>query len=98
MPTARVYIQTPYAGGAEPLTCELNRNNFGGVQIEVEGFNIEDADILLHGANGVTQAPVPLEETGVKIVKLGVGYSWRGISLGGLSAGDYQVRFVPLNK
>lgn len=86
-----------FTGGSNVAYCKLQHPNRNGVQIEADGFNLEDATVTVIFPNGAEQEPVSeLTGTGNKISRVGLGLAMDGIKLGGLPSGTYNVTFTQL--
>lgn len=80
-------------GTSDILTCddvvEQIRN---GVQIDANGFNLEDATIKITMANGAEKTPIIAAGTGETVI-VGFRFSMSKVSISGVAAGTYVVTF-----
>lgn len=80
-------------GSGDTLTCaSCDQQSRAGVQIEANGFNLEDATITVAAENGAAKIVVAPTDSG-EIALFGSGFSIASIQISGVAAGTYAVTF-----
>jgi len=92
---ARQNVETVWVCGGESdiLTCpDVSPQIRDGVQIDSNGFNLEDATITTTMQNGAQKQPTIAAGTGETVI-VGFRFSMSAVSISGVAAGTYTVTF-----
>lgn len=80
-------------GSSDTLTCAVcDQQSRAGVQIEANGFNLEDATVTVTAENGAAKVVTAPADSG-EIALFGSGFSIASIQISGVTAGTYVVTF-----
>ena len=80
-------------GESDTLTCnDVSAQIRDGVQIDANGFNLEDATITITMKNGAEKVPEIAAGTGETVI-VGFRFSMSAVSISGVSAGTHVVTF-----
>lgn len=93
--TAKLNIETSWtsAGTSDTVTItDIDPTRRDGVQIELAGFDLEDATIVVTTEAGAQKTVAPVAGTG-EIALIGEGFSMTQIVLSNVTAGTRNIRF-----
>jgi len=80
-------------GESDTLTCnDVSAQIRDGVQIDSNGFDLEDATITITMQNGAQKQPEIAAGTGETVI-VGFRFSMSAVSISGVTAGTYTVTF-----
>ncbi len=91
-------IKTAFLGGDDVLICTFPRSTKNGVQIEAEGFTLDNSTITAYGHSSDEPDTVVVGSAKkIAVIDGGTGpILIREIRMSGVSAGSYSVTFIEL--
>jgi hypothetical protein len=87
-------IKTEFLGDADVITCTFSPAAKKGIQIEAEGFTLNNATITAKGISSDDGDIVTAEAK--HVVVIGTDIYIREVSISGVAAGTYNVTFIDL--
>lgn len=89
-------IKTPFLGGADVIECVFSPGARNGVQVEVEGFTLNNSTLTVFGLSS-TDGDIKAISESLHVVVVGTSGGVVGrVSISGVVAGTYNVTFIEL--